>query len=179
VLVVGAGNSGAEIALEAAKEHPVLLSGRDTGHVPFNIEGRMAKLFLTSFVLRFLFHRVLTTNTFIGRKARPKTISMGGPLVRIKPKQFSVAGIKRVSRITGVKDGKPVVDNTTGFGCKEYSLVHGLLSSFSWIDIPVFKDQEPEHDRGVVLNEPGLYFLGIKFPLCIFICHDSWCRKRC
>jgi Predicted flavoprotein involved in K+ transport len=61
VLVVGAGNSGAEIALEAAKEHPVLLSGRDNGHVPFNIEGRMAKLFLIDFVFRFVFHRVLTT----------------------------------------------------------------------------------------------------------------------
>jgi putative flavoprotein involved in K+ transport len=163
VLVVGAGNSGAEIALEAAKEHPVLLSGRDTGHVPFNIEGRMAKLFLISFVLRFIFHRVLTTNTFIGRNARPKAISQGGPLVRIKPKQFSVAGIKRVSRITGVKDGKPVVDNATVLDVKNIVWCTGYYPRFSWIDIPVFKDQEPEQDRGVVLNEPGLYFLGLHF----------------
>src|SRR5215207_8359191 len=39
VLVVGAGNSGSEIALEAARhEHPTLMSGRDTGYVPFRIE---------------------------------------------------------------------------------------------------------------------------------------------
>src|SRR5690606_28952942 len=39
VLVVGAGNSGAEIAIEAAAGHAVFLSGRDTGHLPFGIEG--------------------------------------------------------------------------------------------------------------------------------------------
>jgi putative flavoprotein involved in K+ transport len=32
VLVVGAGNSGAEIALEVSHRHPTWLSGRDTGH---------------------------------------------------------------------------------------------------------------------------------------------------
>ncbi len=34
VLVVGAGNSGAEIALEVSRSHPTWLSGRDTGHEP-------------------------------------------------------------------------------------------------------------------------------------------------
>ena len=51
VLVVGAGNSGAEIALEAAKSHPVWLTGRDTGHIPFHIESQAAKLFLIDLVL--------------------------------------------------------------------------------------------------------------------------------
>ena len=34
VLVVGAGNSGAEIAFEVASTHPTWLSGPDTGHIP-------------------------------------------------------------------------------------------------------------------------------------------------
>src|SRR6266540_108337 len=39
VLVVGAGNSGAEIALEVASRHPTWLAGKESGHVPFRIEG--------------------------------------------------------------------------------------------------------------------------------------------
>src|SRR5829696_1985027 len=42
VLIVGAGNSGAEIALEASVDHPTFLAGRDTGHVPFRIDGLAA-----------------------------------------------------------------------------------------------------------------------------------------
>jgi putative flavoprotein involved in K+ transport len=163
VLVVGAGNSGAEIALEAAKTHPVCLAGRDTGHVPFNIEGRIAKSFLLTFIFRVVFHRVLTTNTFIGKKARPKATSMGGPLIRIKPKQFSVAGIERVSRVTGVKDGKPVLDNDRILDVKNVVWCTGYDPRFSWIDLPVFKNGEPVQNRGVVPNEPGLYFLGLHF----------------
>ena len=37
VLIVGAGNSGAEIARELAATHRTWLSGRDVGHVPFRI----------------------------------------------------------------------------------------------------------------------------------------------
>lgn len=64
VLVVGAGNSGSELALEAARnDHEVWLAGRDTGHIPFNIEGTLAKLIMARLVIRFLFHRVITTGT--------------------------------------------------------------------------------------------------------------------
>ena len=44
-LVVGAGNSGAEIALEASREHRVLLSGRDTGQEPARAGSRADRLF--------------------------------------------------------------------------------------------------------------------------------------
>jgi putative flavoprotein involved in K+ transport len=80
VLIVGAGNSGSEIALELSRaRHKVWMSGRSTGEIPFRISGLAGRLFLVRLVLRFLFHRVLTTDTAIGRKARPKIISKGGP----------------------------------------------------------------------------------------------------
>jgi len=40
----------------------------------------------------------------------------------------------------------------------------GYLPAFSWIDLPVFDDTgQPRHRRGVVPDEPGLYFLGLHF----------------
>jgi len=72
VLVVGAGNSGAEIALEAVRTgHETWLSGRDTGKVPFRIDTVLSRYVLQPLLLRVIFHRLLTVDTPMGRKARP------------------------------------------------------------------------------------------------------------
>ena len=42
MLVVGAGNSGADIALDLAPGHRVLLSGRHPGQIPWHID-RLAR----------------------------------------------------------------------------------------------------------------------------------------
>jgi putative flavoprotein involved in K+ transport len=39
----------------------------------------------------------------------------------------------------------------------------GFYPRFSWIDLPVFKNEEPLQERGVVTNEGGLYFVGLHF----------------
>ena len=164
VLVVGAGNSGAEIALEAAKNnHKVWLSGRDVGHIPFDIQGTAAKTILTRLTLKFLFHRVLSTDTPMGRKARPKIVSQGGPLVRIRPREIEKAGIKRVPKVAGVVDGLPQLADQQALDVKNVVWCTGFYPSFSWIDIPVFKNKEPVQKRGVVEREPGLYFVGLHF----------------
>ena len=164
VLVIGAGNSGAEIALESAKNnHPVWLSGRDVGHIPFHIESTLAKIILVRLVIRFLFHRILTTNTPVGKKARPKIVSQGGPLIRIKPKELAKAGIKRVPKIEGVSNGLPLLENKEVIDVENIIWCTGFYPSYSWIDIPVFKDREPIQERGVVTKEPGLYFTGLHF----------------
>ncbi len=164
VLVVGAGNSGAEVALEAARSgHKVWLSGRDTGHIPFKIEGTLSKLLLARLVVRILFHRIITTGTPIGRKARPKVVSIGGPLIRIKPKDFEAAGIIRTSRASEVVDGFPVLEDGQKLKVKNIVWCTGFYPSFSWIDIPVFKNMEPMQQRGIVPKEPGLYFTGLHF----------------
>jgi putative flavoprotein involved in K+ transport len=164
VLVVGAGNSGAEVALEAARnKHQVWLSGRDTGHIPFKIEGLPSRIILARLVIRFVFHRILTTSTPIGKKVRPKILSVGGALIRIKPKDFENAGIERVPKVAGVSKGLPVLDNKQELNVKNVVWCTGFYPSFSWIDIPVFKDKEPMHERGVVKKVPGLYFTGLHF----------------
>jgi putative flavoprotein involved in K+ transport len=164
VLVVGAGNSGSEIALESAKNnHPVWLSGRDVGHIPFNIESALAKFILVRLVIRILFHRILNTNTPVGRKARPKIISQGGPLIRIKPKEIINAGIERVPRVVGVKKGLPLLENHDTLDIKNIVWCTGFYPSFSWIDIPIFNGKELSQKRGIVEKEPGLYFVGLHF----------------
>ncbi len=165
VLVVGAGNSGAEIALEVARGgHPTWMSGRDVGQVPFRIAGLAARLLLLRLVLRVLFHRVLTVDTPIGRKVRPKVVSRGGPRIRVKSADLAAAGVERVPRVAGVRDGLPVLEGDRVLPVANVIWCTGFHPGFSWIDLPIFgPDGEPVHDRGVVAGEPGLYFVGLHF----------------
>jgi putative flavoprotein involved in K+ transport len=163
VLIVGAGNSGAEIGLEVARGHPVWLSGRDTGHIPFKIGGFAYRLFLARLVGRILFHHVLTLRTPIGRKMRPKLLSRGQPLVRVKPKDLVEAGIQRVPRATGVQDGLPLLEDGQALDVANVIWCTGFHPGFSWIDLPIFGAQGPMHERGTAVGEPGLYFVGLTF----------------
>jgi len=164
VLVVGAGNSGAEIALEAASGHETWLAGRDTGHVPFRVEGRLARLGLLTFVLRVMFHRILTVATPIGRAVRPKVLHGGGPLVRTKPRDLEAVGVRRVGRVLGVRNGLPILDDGRVLDVANVVWCTGFHPGFSWIDLPVFDGNgDPRHERGIVSSEPGLYFVGLDF----------------
>lgn len=164
VLVVGAGNSGAEIAKELARTHEVWLSGPDTGTIPFRPESVAARV-LMPFVGRVIFHRVLTTSTPMGRKARPKMVSSGEPLLRVKPKDLAEAGVERVPRVTGIQNGRPQLEDGRRIDADNVIWCTGFHPGFSWIDLPVIQEetQQPNHDRGVVQEMPGLYFVGLKF----------------
>jgi putative flavoprotein involved in K+ transport len=163
VLIVGAGNSGADIAMEVVKDHPVSLSGRDTGHVPFRIEGLAARLLLVRLVVRGLFHHVLTVRTPLGRKARPGVLGRGGPLIRIKPKDLAAAGVARVPRTVGARDGLPVLADGRVLDVANVIWCTGFEPGFSWIHLPVLGPVEPRHEGGVVRSVPGLYFVGLAF----------------
>jgi putative flavoprotein involved in K+ transport len=164
VLVVGAGNSGAEVAKELARTHQVWLSGPDTGTIPFRPESVAARV-LMRFVGRVVFHRVLTTSTPIGRRARPKMVSSGEPLLRVKPRDLAEAGVARVPRVNGVQDAKPQLDDGRIVDAANVVWCTGYHPGFSWIDLPVIRDetQQPSHRRGIVEEMPGLYFVGLKF----------------
>jgi putative flavoprotein involved in K+ transport len=164
VLIVGAGNSGAEIALDVARDHRTWVSGRDTGHLPFRINGLAARLILQRLFLRVLFHRILTIRTPMGRKVRPKILSQGGPLIRVKPKDLEAAGIKRVSRIAGVRDGFPALEDGRVLDVANVIWCTGFHPGFSWVHLPVFDENGiPKHEGGVAVGEPGLYFIGLPF----------------
>ncbi|HEX7014816.1 MAG TPA: NAD(P)-binding domain-containing protein [Cyclobacteriaceae bacterium] len=163
VLLVGAGNSGSEIAMELSRTHRVWMSGRDTGHVPFRIQTRAARYLFMPIVLKFVFHRILTINTFIGRADRRKKLNVGGPLIRVKPKDLIAAGVKRAPRMTGIHDGKPVLENGRVLDVSNVIWCTGFHPGFSWINLPIHGEVEPKHKGGIVESEPGLYFVGLHF----------------
>jgi putative flavoprotein involved in K+ transport len=164
VLIVGAGNSGAEIALDVVHGHDTWLSGPDTGHVPFRIEGLVARLLLVRLVLRVVFHRILTVKTPLGRKVRAKMLHRGEPLVRTKPQDLVAAGVKRVPRVARIENGRPALEDGRVLDVSNVIWCTGFNSGFSWIDLPVFDaDGDAKHESGVVTCEPGLYFVGLKF----------------
>ncbi len=165
VLLVGAGNTGSEIAMELSRRgKKVWMSGRDTGHIPFRIEGVAGRHFLVRLVIRFLFHKVLTVDTPIGRKVRPKVLNVGGPLVRVKPKDLERAGVERVPYTAGMRDGLPVLDDGRVLDVANVIWCTGFHPGFSWMDFPILNEHgKPRHERGIVPEVPGLYFVGLHF----------------
>jgi putative flavoprotein involved in K+ transport len=164
VLIVGAGNSGAEIGVEVARNHRTWISGRDTGHIPFRINGLAARLFLQDLIFRVVFHRVMTNHTPMGRKMRRTALSQGAPLIRTKPKDLAAAGIQRVPKVAGTRVGLPLLEDGRVLDVANVIWCTGFNPGFSWIDLPVFEeDGVPKHESGVVIGEPGLYFVGLPF----------------
>ncbi|MDQ3912475.1 MAG: NAD(P)/FAD-dependent oxidoreductase, partial [Actinomycetota bacterium] len=108
VLVVGAGNSGAEISVELAATRKTYLSGRDTGHVPGGVhQRRLPRHILFGWFVGWWLLSRLSVDTRLGQKGRQFNRNQGAPLVRITPKDLIKAGVERVPRVEGVVDGKP------------------------------------------------------------------------
>lgn len=163
VLVVGASHSGADVAYEVAADHQTILAGRDTGQVPFRIEGRSGRI---GFPMLFLAGgTVMSIRTPIGRKMRPEVREHGGPLLRYKRADLEAAGVERVvERVTGVSDGRPVLAGGRVLDVANVIWCTGFQQDLGWLDLPVLaEDGWPLERRGVVESVPGLYFSGLAF----------------
>lgn len=161
-LVVGAGNSGADIALELAPTRRTYLSGRHPGEIPWPIDA-LATRPLTLAVF-FAFSHVLNLNTPAGRKARPQVLAHSGPLVRVKNRDLVRAGVERVPRTEGTRDGLPMLADGRTLEVANVVWCTGFTPDLEWIHLPVFgPGGEPEQDRGVARAQAGLYFLGAIF----------------
>jgi len=162
VLVVGAANSGTDVALDAAVAgHPTWLAGRHPGQVPVDIDSRRARAFIP--VVMFMFKHVLTLRTPMGRKARPDVLTHGVQLVRNKLADLDAAGIVRIGRIIGVDDGQPSTEDGPVPDIATIVWCTGSHPDYRFLDLPsVNSEQRPEERRGVS-PEPGVYFLGLEF----------------
>jgi putative flavoprotein involved in K+ transport len=163
VLVVGAGNSGAEIALELSRRHRTYLSGRHPGSEPTRAGGVADRLVTP--VIWFVFSHVLTVSTPIGRRIATQLRSHGLPLARVKPADLRAAGVERIhARTVGVRDGLPLLDEGRVLDVTNVIWCTGFQPKYDWIALRIFGDDgEPIHERGVVATEPGLYFVGLFF----------------
>ncbi len=158
VLVVGAGNSGAEIAIELAAHHPTFLAGRPTAHIPDALLAVAGELYWA------FIYRVLTIATPIGRKVAPKFHSRGAPLIRVSVEDVKVAGVNRIPRIAGFDDGVPISDGVTVPRPSTVIWATGFRAGLEWIDdLDTDEHGWPNAPRGVVASVPGLYFVGMPF----------------
>jgi putative flavoprotein involved in K+ transport len=160
VLIVGGGNSGAEIALDLSRSHAVKLVGPDAGAVPLPMNRFFAFL-----LMRVVFHRVLTLGNALGRKLRPKMMHMATPLIRTKRANLVAAGVELLTeRVQAVRDGLPMLASGRALSVNNVVWCTGFHAHFPWIDLPIFDgEREPQHDAGVVTSEPGMYFVGLPF----------------
>lgn len=163
VLVVGASHSGCDVAYEMAEHQPTTLVGRDCGQIPLPWETRRLRFAFPMIV--FAWRHVVTRRTPIGRKEMDDIRKHGGPMLRVKRADLARRGVERnTGRVTGVKDGLPVLDDGTVVDASSIVWCTGFQQAFDWIDLPVFgADGWPEEYRGVVEKSPGLYFCGLAF----------------
>jgi putative flavoprotein involved in K+ transport len=154
VLVVGAANSGCQIAQELAATHSVDLSvGQRIPAIPQRPLGRDVWAWGTALRLD-----TVTSDSRLGKRLAGRDQVIGpGPRrlarrhgIRIRPRAASAAG-----RTVTFADGSAV-----DFGAVVWAT--GYAADHSWIDVPEAKDDQGHilHQRGVTPS-PGLYMLGL------------------
>jgi putative flavoprotein involved in K+ transport len=162
VLIAGAGNSGAEIAIELARSRKVWLAGPDVGQIPFRMQSFWGRHVQSRLVLGLVFHHLLTVNTPMGRKMR--AAHGATPLIRTRMVDLAAAGVERAPKLSGVEGGRPLLEDGRVLDVPNLVWCTGFKPDFSWIELDAFGgDGKPLHHRGVVQGEPGLYFLGLHF----------------
>jgi putative flavoprotein involved in K+ transport len=156
-LVVGAGNSGAQVAIELSASRRVWLSGPDVGHIPRRLLGRDVYDWLWP-VMR------TRTDSWLGRRVKQKKLLAADPLIGMGRDALDRAQVERVGRTIGVQDGKPLLDDGRALDVRSVIWCTGYRPDFRWIELPIFGDDGyPVHRRGAIAQAPGLYFMGLRF----------------
>lgn len=156
-LVVGAANSGAQIALELATSRDVMLAGRSVGTMPRTVLGRDVFDWLNLTVMR------PGSDSFLGRRVRRNVLGGTDALIGMSERDLTTAGVRRVGRVISAAGGRPILDGGIVADVASIIWATGFRPDFRWIEAPVFGgDGFPIHHRGVT-SIPGLYFLGLRF----------------
>ena len=81
----------------------------------------------------------------------------------MRRKDFAPAGIKRVPRTTGVKNGYPLLEDGTVLTVSNVIWCTGFRRLRLDRSLAATHNGLPIHDRGIVESCPGLYFIGLLF----------------
>ena len=152
VLVVGAGNSGVQIAEELSRTHCVhLAAGERMPRLPQRILGRSLFWWLGRAGLMNV-----SVNSLLGRR-----MSRTDTLIGKSPRMLR--GVRVLGRAVEVQ-GNAVLTADGGRVCPASVVwATGFRSDFGWIEAPVLGARGvPVHRRGVT-STPGLYFLGLSW----------------
>jgi putative flavoprotein involved in K+ transport len=156
VLIVGAGNSGAQIALELARFRKVWLAGRNPGYLPRRLLGRDLFDWVWPVMSR------ATMDTAVGQRLR-RWAARGDQRIGIPERALTAAGIGRVGRLADERGGLPVCGDTV----LEPGVIiwcTGFELDYRWIKLPVLDDAGAlRHRRGISIDLDGLYFTGLRF----------------
>ncbi|RLL46807.1 oxidoreductase [Oceanobacillus piezotolerans] len=158
VLVIGAGNTGIQIAAELSRTHYVTLSkSKGIKRLPQKIAGKSL----------FWWYETLGVSkakpdSLIGRYIQKREPIIGDDFLTVKKH------VEVVSRVKAVKKGIASFQNSPSRKVKSIIWATGYRNHYSWIDIKGVLNEEgkPIHQFGVS-NVEGLYFLGL-----------SWQSKR-
>ena len=162
VLVVGSGNSGAEIALEAAGPAipPGCRVGTSTDSPPNRDQTSEARYPGGHVRVPPSAH----ASTHRGRKAHADLSGHATPLVRTK--LGGPGGCRRHSHASydRTDQGRPCTADGDVLNPQTIVWCTGYRDDFGWIEIPGAIDDagHPVHERGVS-PIPGLYYLGLEF----------------
>ncbi|MFP7335037.1 NAD(P)/FAD-dependent oxidoreductase [Shouchella clausii] len=154
ILIVGAGNTGVQIATELVEHHDVILAcGNKPNVLPQSVFGKN---------LFWWFDRLglskATVNSVLGKWLQKRDTIIGNDFHTVR-KRAKLKG--RLINVTGSKayfaEDSPVSVQTIIWAT-------GYRNDYSWIDIDGVFDQEqkPIHVRGVT-NVNGLFFVGLSW----------------
>lgn len=171
VVVVGAGNSGRQIALELAATHPVTLAvGTASSQLPQRLLGRDLFWWLTRLGII-----TKTADSRLARRLRAKgDLVIGTPL-----RQLRAAGVSVRPRVRATASDEVLFADGSVLRPASVVWATGFGPDYSWIDVPgVISDGQVVHDRGRT-NAPGLFFIGLPWQhtrgsaLLGFVQHDA------
>ena len=177
VVVVGAGNSGRQIALELAASHAVTLAvGTEALQLPQRVLGRDLFWWLTGLGVV-----TKTDQSLLARRMRARgDLVIGTPL-----RELRRAGVViRPRLVSSAPDGVHFADGRTS-SPSTVIWATGFSRDYSWIDVPGVVDRGTVlHHRGTT-EVPGLSFIGLPWQhtrgssLLGFVRHDAaWLIDR-